>query len=146
LSKPVLIGHSIAGEELSSIGSRHADRVAALVYLDAADAFAFYDGEGGDFRIDLNDVQRKLSTLAASPSRQLIDELLANAFPKFERDLRELTAGAPVAGPASSPPASFEDRASFATFRASYERSSGVSVPIAELREQFETQPDGSVG
>src|SRR5690242_2159364 len=43
LDKPVLVGHSIAGEELSSIGSRHGERVFALVYLDAADAYAFYD-------------------------------------------------------------------------------------------------------
>src|SRR5258708_15387678 len=34
LSKPILVGHSIAGEELSSIGSRHPEKVAALVYLD----------------------------------------------------------------------------------------------------------------
>ena len=31
LSRPVLVGHSIAGEELSSVGSRHPDRVAGLV-------------------------------------------------------------------------------------------------------------------
>jgi pimeloyl-ACP methyl ester carboxylesterase len=35
LRKPVLAGHSLAGEELSSIGSRHPDRVAGLIYLDA---------------------------------------------------------------------------------------------------------------
>jgi pimeloyl-ACP methyl ester carboxylesterase len=36
LEQPVLVGHSVAGEELSSIGARHSDRIAALVYLDAA--------------------------------------------------------------------------------------------------------------
>jgi pimeloyl-ACP methyl ester carboxylesterase len=35
LNRPVLIGHSIAGEELSSIGSRHPEKVAGLIYLDA---------------------------------------------------------------------------------------------------------------
>ncbi|PYP78762.1 MAG: hypothetical protein DMD35_10590, partial [Gemmatimonadetes bacterium] len=30
--RPVLVGHSIAGEELSSIGSRYPERVAGLVY------------------------------------------------------------------------------------------------------------------
>jgi non-heme chloroperoxidase len=35
-SSVVLVGHSIAGEELSEIGAKHADRVAGLVYLDAA--------------------------------------------------------------------------------------------------------------
>jgi pimeloyl-ACP methyl ester carboxylesterase len=43
LDRPVLAGHSIAGEELSSIGSRHPDKVAGLVYLDAHSNYAFYD-------------------------------------------------------------------------------------------------------
>jgi len=45
LDKPVLIGHSIAGEELSSIGSRHAEKVAGLVYMDAGYSYAYYDPE-----------------------------------------------------------------------------------------------------
>jgi pimeloyl-ACP methyl ester carboxylesterase len=36
LERPVLVGHSVAGEELSSVGARHSDRIAALIYLDAA--------------------------------------------------------------------------------------------------------------
>lgn len=36
LERPVLVGHSVAGEELSSIGARFSNRVAALIYLDAA--------------------------------------------------------------------------------------------------------------
>ncbi len=31
LTRPILVGHSIAGEELSSVGSRHAEKVAGLV-------------------------------------------------------------------------------------------------------------------
>lgn len=31
-----MVGHSVAGEELSSIGARHSNRIAALIYLDAA--------------------------------------------------------------------------------------------------------------
>jgi len=48
LEKPLLVGHSIAGEELSSIGSRHADRVAGLVYLDAGYSYAYYDPRLGE--------------------------------------------------------------------------------------------------
>ena len=44
LNRPVLAGHSIAGEELSSIGSRHPEKVAGLVYLDAAYGYAFAGG------------------------------------------------------------------------------------------------------
>lgn len=36
LERPVLVGHSVAGEEMSSIGASKSDRIAALIYLDAA--------------------------------------------------------------------------------------------------------------
>lgn len=36
LSRPVLVGHSIAAQELSSIGNRYPERVGGLVYLDGA--------------------------------------------------------------------------------------------------------------
>ena len=36
LDRPVLVGHSVAGDELSSIGARRSSRIAALIYLDAA--------------------------------------------------------------------------------------------------------------
>ena len=40
IERPILFGHSIAGEELSSIGSRFPEKVAGLVYLDAGYAYA----------------------------------------------------------------------------------------------------------
>jgi pimeloyl-ACP methyl ester carboxylesterase len=46
LTRPVLAGHSIAGSELSSIGSRHPDRVAGLVYFDAVFPYSFDNGTG----------------------------------------------------------------------------------------------------
>lgn len=46
LRRPVLAGHSIAGEELSSIANRHPHRVAGLIYLDAAYPYAFDNGTG----------------------------------------------------------------------------------------------------
>ena len=45
LESPVLVGHSIGGQELSSIGTRYPNRVAALVYLDAAYPYAFDNGK-----------------------------------------------------------------------------------------------------
>src|SRR6266702_3436669 len=55
LSRPVLVGHSLGGEELSSVGSRHPERVAGLIYLDAGYSYAFYDQSRGDMMIDLAD-------------------------------------------------------------------------------------------
>lgn len=57
LTRPVLAGHSVAGEELSSIGSRHPNRVAGLVYLDAVWPFAFDDGKG--LAKDFEELQKK---------------------------------------------------------------------------------------
>jgi len=48
LKRPVLVGHSIAGEEMSSIGSRHPKKVAGLIYLDAAYIYAYYDDSYSD--------------------------------------------------------------------------------------------------
>src|SRR5262249_5035677 len=92
LDRPVLVGHSIAGQELSSIGSRHPEKVAGLIYLDAAYAYAFYDASKGDLRIDSVDLQRKLEGLRLQPpnARQLIEELLETTLPQFEKDLREM--------------------------------------------------------
>ena len=45
LESPVLVGHSIGGQELSSIGTRYPSRVAALVYLDAGFPYAFDNGK-----------------------------------------------------------------------------------------------------
>ena len=41
LEKPVLVGHSMAGQELSYLASEHQDRIAGLVYLDAAYRYAY---------------------------------------------------------------------------------------------------------
>ena len=92
LAKPVLIGHSIAGEELSSIGSRRPERVAGLVYLDAGYAYAFYDSAQQNTLINMYDVQRKLASLspALSPRalESILNELLTTSLPLMERAMR----------------------------------------------------------
>ena len=49
LTDPVLVGHSIAGEELSAVSTYHPGRAAALVYLDAGAPFALYNPKHGDY-------------------------------------------------------------------------------------------------
>ncbi len=94
LSRPVLAGHSLGGEELSSVGSRHPDRIGGLIYLEAGYSYAYYDRSRGDLGIDLADLQRKLEQLepgkSTADSRELIDELLGTTLPGFERDLQKL--------------------------------------------------------
>ncbi|HXT15393.1 MAG TPA: alpha/beta hydrolase [Gemmatimonadaceae bacterium] len=92
LAKPVLIGHSIAGEELSSIGSRRPERVSGLVYLDAGYVYAMYDSTQENTLMDMYDVQRKLAKLspALSPRdlENILNELLTTSLPLMERDMR----------------------------------------------------------
>ena len=63
LDKPIVAGHSIAGSELSSIGTRHAEKVAGLVYLDALGPAAFYDVENPDTWMELIETKRSIERL-----------------------------------------------------------------------------------
>lgn len=91
LQRPVLIGHSVAGQELSSIGSRMPTRVAGLVYLDAINSYAFYDTAVGHYRVDVNEVERRVHALSSAPARdqaRLISQLLETDLPALERSLK----------------------------------------------------------
>jgi non-heme chloroperoxidase len=46
LNRPVLVGHSVGGQELSSVATRYPSRVAGLVYLEAAYPYAVDNGTG----------------------------------------------------------------------------------------------------
>jgi pimeloyl-ACP methyl ester carboxylesterase len=53
LVRPIVAGHSIAGEELSYIGNEHPDKIAGLIYI--------YDTEQGSFLIDALDLREQLN-------------------------------------------------------------------------------------
>ncbi len=63
LERPILIGHSLGGEELSSVGSRHPERIAGLVYLDAGYQYAFDNGQGST----LDELQKKANPQPPPP-------------------------------------------------------------------------------
>ena len=63
LEKPIIVGHSFGGSELSSIGTRHPERVAGLVYLDALGPAAFYDTENPDTWMELIEAKRSIERL-----------------------------------------------------------------------------------
>ncbi len=70
IERPVLVGHSIAGQELSSIGSRSPDKVAGLIYLDAATDFAFYDAAHPPIEIETNDIKRRIEEIETRRRRR----------------------------------------------------------------------------
>jgi len=91
LQKPVLAGHSIAGEELSSIGSRHPEKVSGLIYLDAGFPDAFYDRVLGDPQLDMLDTRDRIEQLLPfdpSGQKQAIEALLAS-LSQLEKDLQK---------------------------------------------------------
>jgi pimeloyl-ACP methyl ester carboxylesterase len=81
----------MAGEELSSVGSRHPEKVAALIYLDAAEPNAFYDPASGDLTIDSIELRKKIDRLIAHDSdpHPLIAAVL-QSLPQYENDLRDM--------------------------------------------------------
>ena len=96
IEKPVLVGHSIAGEELSSIGTRFPEKVAGLVYLDAGYSYAYYDdhAELGDPATDASVLRREMDKLFDPVSmvehKAILKHLLEDGLPRFERDLRDV--------------------------------------------------------
>ena len=110
LRRPIAAGHSMGGEELSSIGSRHPDKVAGLIYLDAGYDYAFYDQSHGNITIDINEIIRQFGKLrlgsGASPQerRQAMLTLADTSLPDFLKGARwRLQQPALPAGPASRP-------------------------------------------
>jgi non-heme chloroperoxidase len=149
LERPVVVGHSIAGEELSSIGTRHPERIAGLIYLDAGYEYAYYDRSKGDFVIDLLDLQKKLEQLHSandlSNQKPLIQELLQTTLPGFTSDLERLQKEISQPFPPDPEP-NDADRESFDAYRSWENRVFGFRMPEAELRQILQSTPDGHVG
>jgi non-heme chloroperoxidase len=90
IDRPVLVGHSIAGQELSSIGSRFPDKVSGLIYLDAATGFAFYDSAHPLLATEMNDVKKRIDEVEAGgvdEQKKLLE--LETAVTHFEAVLHQ---------------------------------------------------------
>lgn len=107
IERPVLVGHSMGGEELSSIGTRFPERTAGLIYLDAGYDIAYYDPNGNSLTVDVAVIRRDLTELpyaGVSPirSRALIAELqemlphLQNSLADYRKKLEGLPEYPPV--------------------------------------------------
>jgi pimeloyl-ACP methyl ester carboxylesterase len=107
IPSPVLVGHSMAGGELTTLGNQHPDRLAGLVYLDAL----------GDPR----------------------------DWPGSDPAYMELFKNLPAAMRTPPPPSEEESR-SFSAYRARQMRNEKFAFPESELRNVYETNPDGTKG
>jgi non-heme chloroperoxidase len=104
---PVLVGHSMAGGEMTTIARQHPDRVTGLVYLDAL----------GDPR----------------------------DWPASDPKYMELAKKLPPPRTAPSPIAAAESK-SFSGYRDWQMRNQRFAFPESELRNSYETNPDGTKG
>lgn len=110
IERPVLQGHSLAGEELSSIGSRFPEKVAGLIYLDAANSYPFYNDSvtQGDSILDSADLRAELEQLIAPlPPKEMktrITHVLEVSIPRVERDLQNTLKQTESASDSPPPP------------------------------------------
>jgi pimeloyl-ACP methyl ester carboxylesterase len=91
----VFIGHSMAGMELSWIGTHDPKRVYGLVYVEAAYAYAFYSDSSHDpenLQIDSLELRKRLLQLlpgGGRPDQQRLTAELIAEVGRFERELRD---------------------------------------------------------
>jgi non-heme chloroperoxidase len=93
IERLVLVGHSIAGQELSSVGSRFPEKVSGLIYLDAATTFAFYDPLHPSMVVEMNEIKRRIDEIEAGgvdEQKKLLE--LEAATAKFEVVLHQSNA------------------------------------------------------
>ncbi len=142
IADPVLIGHSIAGEELSAVSTYHPGRAAGLVYLDAGAPFALYNPKYGDYTPALAQLRDDLSEL----QKDLFDDgLLSKTLTDmelFQANLANLRAEV-EGGTGPSPKAS--DLASISAYQNYMKGYYGGIVPEAEVRQHFRIGEDGRV-
>jgi len=139
ITRPILVGHSIAGEELSSIGIRYPEKVAGLVYLDAGYPYAYYDPgiSEGDAMMDSSLVRTEINSLYSplpTPERKAtLRVLVERDLPRFERDLaavQKQVSSIPDNAPA--PPDTPQNRAAAAVIRGE-EVHKGVKCPVLAI-------------
>jgi len=101
IASPVLIGHSMAGGEITTVADQHPDRLLGLVYLDAL----------RDPTRDYSQISKELETAHVHP--------VTPADPKDD---------------------------SFAAYREWQLQRNGFAFPESELRNTYESNPDGTIG
>jgi len=150
LDAPVLVGHSIAGQEVSYIASRYPDRIAGAVYLDAAYRYAYYTPMPHERLRDLRERLERLEPVLNGPPQTpaelsaRIEDILGDSLAEFQQDVEELM-NAPGALPGAPEPLA-EDLESFDAYRTWSRRTLGYALPEAELRQIRTVDPGERVG
>lgn len=148
LARPVVIGHSYAGYELSNIASRHPEQIAGVIYLDAFHSLdPDYEAEGFyrivEWKQQLRAFEQKFDELMTEPfdSRPVARQMLEENLPQLQAILERLVSVEDGRPPRPDPtPADLE---SFPALQAWYARGAKVVLPEAEFRMRQATDSDG---
>ena len=135
LNRPILVGHSLGGAELSSIGSRHPEKVAGLIYLDAGYSYAFYAPSLGDPIIDILDLKKNLDIILTWGLGDLTElQHLQHSSALVARDLdtlgktRALLPQSPPRPPNAKPPTALQ-----MTIAEGRQKYTNIRVPVLAI-------------
>jgi non-heme chloroperoxidase len=143
ITNPVLVGHSIAGEEMSGISKYHPGRAAALIYLDAGGSFALYNPRHGDYTPALAELKDDLSALQENLYDDVLISKTLTDMALLQTNLTELR-GEVEGAKGPSPKAS--DLASISAFQNYMKGYYGGIIPESEVRQLYRISGDGRVG
>ena len=150
IDRPILAGHSIAGEELSAAGTHYQGKIAGLIYLDAAHEYAIYDQDRGAYHADLSHLSAQISRVHDHPTDKSQMTKLLNEVSVLQRSLGNELAGvaADDASTTGAPPSDPTPKqlASFPAFRCFVSAQLGGVIPEDEIRQTFATSATGGVG
>jgi pimeloyl-ACP methyl ester carboxylesterase len=134
LKRPVLVGHSIGGAELSAVATSHPDRIAGLVYLEAAYPYAFQAATGpgmNEFQISGPRAPRPTSAeLASFASLQLWDAQ-TYGYRRPESELRQTWVADSSGRPREE--RDFPGAQSFMAIMASTNRFTTIPAPLLAI-------------
>lgn len=95
IQRTALVGHSMAGMELSWLGTHAPERVSSLAYIEAAYGYAFYSESSSDPQnllidsLELKKLLRQLPPGGGRPDQQRLTAELIVEVGRFERELRD---------------------------------------------------------
>jgi non-heme chloroperoxidase len=147
LKAPILAGHSLAGEELSWVGTHHPGKVSGLIYLEAGYSYAYY-APGNSIPLGTNlllsgdALEKALGKLRkpdAITNGRAVNALMSEIkgpLSDFEKDLTEAQHQLEILPPPPAPlkpaPKTLDDKISDAVL-AGPEKFSPIRVPILAL-------------
>jgi non-heme chloroperoxidase len=148
LNRPVVVGHSIAGAELSSVATSRSDRIAGLVYLEAGYPYAFDNGTGPTMKefLDLRGPQPptpSASDLASFTALQMWDAQ-QYGFRRPEAEFRQTWESTSEGRPTRA--RDFPGSSAFMTIMTGTKRYTDIPAPalvifaIPHVRETWMTQ------